>query len=209
VREGKLFDRALRLLVERQLVVVEVDDFGPPLVLPAEDFGDAWRETCADPLSPFGRYMRVGKTKDRWLREALEKLADEERRLHIQESDYDDPAAEWAPIPVDRDQPELQEVIAAVDDAAEKIGSDNGYTATRTEERNYVVDSLAAFRKRIKEATTISLPYIRQFAIDPLMRAGTYLGRNATGLAIEVAKARIRAWLMKVGIPWPFNWPNL
>jgi len=86
-----------------------------------------------------------------------------------------------------------------------QLRSDNGYSATRPEERNYALDGLNTFSKRLREAKTISIPYIRQYAIEPMRIAAKTLGRSAAGLAIDVLKDQIKIWLEKNGIPWPFG----
>jgi hypothetical protein len=73
--------------------------------------------------------------------------------------------------------------------------------------RNYVLDGLTTFSRALREKATVSLAYIRQYAAEPLTRALKSLGKSITGIAVEVAKARLREWLMKQGIPWPWTWP--
>lgn len=203
---SKLLDKALDILQEERLIEVEPDHFGPPLVIPKDEFSHNW-DSLVIANAIYSRYNRVNYTeKLQWLHTALLNLLKEEVRLHIQYSDFEPSNdEEWRPIPVEH-SPETEALITAIDDATEKIRTDNGYSATRPEEVKFVVDSLKTFNTRLKEYATLSLPYIRQYAIDPLWKAAKVLGRNVAGIAVEAAKARLKDWLMKAGIPWPFDW---
>ena len=200
VTNGRLLDLAINILKEAGVIDFDEDTFGPPLIIPDDYFSLGWRNSLGTDSPVYRRYTQGG---DQWLLSALDGLARQAERLGIQESDYDNPDGEWTPIPIDRTQEETIALIEAVDDTAEKLRSDNGYSAFKAEERNYVVDSLLAFGKRMREAATTSFPFIRQYALEPLARAAKALGRSATGLAVEVLKAKIKEWLMKQGIPWP------
>ena len=209
LHDGRLFDIAIEILTTNNLVSVDIDDFGPPIIIPSENFSEKFQNYCnlQPKTSLFNKYIRfLYSSKSSWLIDALKNVLNTEHKLDIQDSDYDNLHDEWSPIPVELEKPETQAVIAAVDDAIEKIRSDNGYTATQTEERDYVVDGLTTFRKRLKEAATISVPYVRQYAIEPLFRAGKSLGKSLAGLAIEALKSKIKDWMMKQGIPWPLDW---
>ena len=207
IRYGTLLDRALKLLAEKNLIVSEKDDFGPTLIEAVEWFEQALEREPDDSLSTlFRRFQKMGNQRNEWLQQALDGLANHELRLGVTDEDYEDQESEWSPIPVDRDQPETQAVIKAIDDVAEKIQADNGYSATHAEERKYVLDGLLAFGQQLKSAATISVPYIKQYAIDPIARAGKTLGKSVAGLAVEVLKAKLKEWMMRQGIPWPPNW---
>jgi hypothetical protein len=206
VDNDKLLDAALKQLAGEGLIELEEADFGDAIILQAGDLHSTL-EQLAEPKGAYRTFFRAGQHRERWLFTALDKVKSEAIRLDIQDSDFDNPEADWSPIPIDRDQPETKAVIAAVEDAAEKLRSDNGYAATKPAERQYVMDGLSMFLKRMKESGTVSIPYIRQYAIDPLTKAFKSLGRSATGLVVEVARAEIKAWLLKQGIPWPFEWP--
>ena len=205
IESGALLNAAIKLLVAENLITLELDDFAPELIIPS----DSLPQELID-LSDLGvlydRYRRAGAKRDAWLRDGLDQIYRESRRLNIKDSDYDNPEAEWSPITVDRDQPETQALINAVEDAAEKLRADNGYAATKPAERDYVVDGLALFLKRIKESAVVSIPYVRQYAIAPLSKAAKSLGRSATGVAVDVARTELKNWLLKLGIPWPFDW---
>jgi hypothetical protein len=110
------------------------------------------------------------------------------------------PHDEWEPLPLERDDPLLQKTVDAVDDTIEKVRSDNGYASNRPEEREYVLDGLSAFSKRLKEAASISLGYLKRYAVGPLRTLLTRFKDNAVGLAASVAKEALREWLRKKGI---------
>jgi len=211
IEKVPLLDQAVQWLEQLGLLSVYPDDFAPTLFSRPSDFSENWDRLISQPDGElFSRFVRVWTSEaqvDEWLRSTLYKVNITYEQLKIQPSDFKQPDQVWAPIPVEHDQPEVQAVIEATDDAVEKIRSDNGYAATYPEERSYVVDGLQAFGRRLREAGTISLPYIKQYAIEPIARATKTLGRSVGGIAIEVLKARLKEWLMKQGVPWPFDWP--
>ena len=93
-----------------------------------------------DLLAIFQRYGTLGdKGKRSWLNDALDQVAKERERLEVQDSDFDEPDYEWRPIPLDRDEPELQTAIRAVDEIVESVRTDNGYAANLG---NYILDAL-------------------------------------------------------------------
>jgi hypothetical protein len=107
---------------------------------------------------------------------------------------------EWEPLQLERDDPQLKKAIAAVDDTAEKVRSDNGYAANLPEEREYVLDSLSTLSRRLKEASSISLAYLKEFAFAPLAKLLRRFKGAAIGLAASVAREAIREWLKRKGI---------
>jgi hypothetical protein len=202
---NRLFKLALDWLSSKNVIDVIAGDFGPPLIERSELFDIAIEELWAEKPSPFNQFFRHNFSSP-WLREALQDLTRTQNRLRIVDADFDSLEKDWAPIPLDREEPTLQATITAVDEVTEQVRSDNGYAATYPEERKYVLDGLAAFGKHLKEAATISRPYIEKYAIDPLTKVAKRFGEAAIGVAVEVAKVRLRDWMMKAGIPWPFNW---
>jgi hypothetical protein len=126
VAPGKLLDLALTLLLEEGLITVEHDDFGPPLIVPCENFSTVFFTERAPENAVYRRYVRVGRTKDGWLREALDKLSIEQDYLGIQDSDFDNPESEWEPIPLDRDNPLLTDAVSKVDETIEQVRSPLG-----------------------------------------------------------------------------------
>src|SRR5205823_6541518 len=194
-----LFEAALELLQEFGIINVIRDPFGPPIISPSEDFHNRIEAVAKDRSFPFYKYRLTGDGEV-WLREALQSLDRSYSDLRIGAADFEIPDREWEPLPLERDDPLLQKAIDTVDETIEKVRADNGYAANLAEEREYVLEGLSAFSKRLKEATTISLGYIRKYAVGPL---GTLLMRfkeNALGLAASVAKEALREWLKRKGI---------
>ena len=85
-------------------------------------------------ISPFHSYSRLSNPLP-WLFEALERVEITRTRpglwLPIWKI-FD----EWAPLELDRTEPELTAVIEAVDDTIEAVRGDNGYAHTKPEERS-------------------------------------------------------------------------
>jgi len=123
----------------------------------------------------------------------------------IQGDDFDTPSGEWAPIEIDKSAPEFQAVVSSLDEAVEKIRTDYGYAATQPEERDYVLGGLAALQTQLRGKETVTIPFLRQYAIDPIWRASKTFGRSIVGIAIDVFKMRLKEWLMSVNIHWPFH----
>jgi hypothetical protein len=196
---SKLLDAAVRLLVAKEVVEVIHDDFGPSLFAPMPDFRANVAALRQDRLTPFYRAGLAGFSKD-WITEALQNLARSEKELGITDEDFDKPGSEWQPIPLDRSEPELQATINAVDAVVEAVRADNGYAATLPEERSYVLDGLAVLTKRLKDATTISAPFIRAYGIDPITRLARRFGGTAIELLVAAAKEALKEWLKKRGI---------
>ena len=196
-------DRALAFLEERGAISFIHDDFAGTTIKKQQDFGATVRR-LAGTHTAFHTYLQISN-RDNWMRSALRGV---NYQLLIDRSNRNMPPpseTEWRPIPLDRSEPELQAAIAAVDDTVDHIRADNGYAAERAEERAYVMDGLTTFARWLKERASISLPYIQKYGVEPLLRAAKTLGRSAVGIVVEVAQARLKDWLMKVGLPWPFG----
>lgn len=201
LEDDRIFDLATSWLVQNQVISVLSDDFGPSVLEPSADFAERSSELSEDTQSPFYRFKRTNFYKP-WLNEALKNLAKEAAFQALKDEDFSNPDREWEPIPLDRSEPKLTEVIESVEEAIKIVSADNGYAANRPEERNYVVDGLHTFWAGIKERASISLPYIRQYAIDPVFRGIKTLGQSAGGVALELFKLKLKEWLLSKGISW-------
>jgi len=138
---------------------------------------------------------------DQWLGEALLALDQQYEELQIKDEDFDDlPDREWEPLPIDRNDPDLKAVIEKIDDTHEQVRADNGYAAHLPEERAYIMDSLGMLAKKLKEASAISRPYIRRYAIEPLSLLIRRFGQAAIGLLATAAKEAFKEWLKKRGV---------
>jgi hypothetical protein len=207
IEPGSLLDAAISLLVEEKVFTLEVDDFAPELIIQENGIDDLldieWGGNFA---KLWAKYQRAGSKREQWIRDALDKIIREKIRLGVTKEDFNRPDAEWKPIPIDRRQAEVQDVIKAVEEATEKLQGDNGYAANQPEERAYVLGGLNSFKAEIKESSTTSVPFIRAYAMEPIARGLKTLGKSASGILLEVLKAKIRAWLT-TQMNWPFDWP--
>jgi hypothetical protein len=188
-------------LVQEGIINVVSDPFGPSIISQSESFSDRWKDLSKNEDFPLFKYIKIpfddGNT---WLHVALKNLDAEYRRLGIRDQDFDEPDKEWEPLPLERDDPQLQKAILTIDEALEKVRSDNGYAANLPEERQYVIDSLSAVSKRLKETTTVSLAYLRQVAFPALSKLLIRFKDTAIGLAASVAKEALKDWLKRKGI---------
>jgi hypothetical protein len=194
---NKLFELAVGWLNQRGIIDLITDPFGSPIISASSDFSDRWSELGEDKNFPLFKYHM---TDENWLQGALRSLDVEYRRLGIVDEDFDEPDKDWEPLPLEREDPQLQKAIDAVDDTAEKVRADNGYAAHLPEEREYVLDNLSALSKRLKEAQTVSLAYLREFAFAPLSKLLRRFKDAAIGLAASVAKEALKDWLKRKGI---------
>lgn len=207
VVDGPLLAKAIALLEQEKLIRLEEDYFGPELIHATDNFqSDLDNEfSIGEIYSLYDKYKRAGVGKDQWLSAALDKLAQTALRLGIQPEDFENLEAEWRPIQIDSEQAETKAVIEALDDATEKLRADNGYAANKPQEQAYVLAGLSTFAEQFKKKSEISLPFIRQYAIEPLTKAAKTLGRSVAGIVVDVLKQKLKIWLMKQGIPWPWD----
>jgi hypothetical protein len=195
----KIFEIAVTWLLQKGVIRLVPDPFGPPIIVTSPDFDDKYDQLSRDYNYPLYKYGMTADG-DSWLRDALKKLDEDYSQLDIAEADFDTPDEEWQPLPLERDDPQLQKAIAAVDDVAEKVRADNGYAANLPGEREYVLDGLSALSKRLKEASTISVAYLREFAFAPLSKVLRRFKDAAIGLAASAAKEALKDWLKRKGI---------
>jgi hypothetical protein len=199
-----IFWKAIDWMVSEGLVRLIEDEFAPTMIVRNAGFTTRVVELTKVQNTPLQKFADLNDDQ-LWLTAVLFEIEKRANEFGITDEDFNNPDLEWAPIPLDRSEPELNEVIESVDNAVEIVRADNGYAANKPEERNYVVDGLSVFRTRIKEAASISMPYIRQYAIDPTIRGIKTLGQSAAGVALELFKQKVKEWLVSRGIPW--LWP--
>ncbi len=99
--------------------------------------------------------------------------------LAVQSPDVD----EWAPLPIDRQNPKFEAAMGAVEDAIDTISADNGYAVSAPEERTSILASLKGSVEAIK-AGMPSLASIRAGLLAPLRFisekfVGTAMGETA------------------------------
>jgi hypothetical protein len=194
-----LLDRAIVILVEKVAIQVTVDDFGPPLFSKAAAFSAIWDELIKDQKSPFYKYAIMMENGRAWLDDALVSVNSKYEQLNIQAEEFDEPDAEWQPLPLDRDDPRLVRAIECLEGTFEEVRSDNGYSANLPEERGYVLDGLKRTIEKLRTESAISWGYLRKNALEPLQM----LIRRFSGAALEMtasaAKAAIFDWLKGSG----------
>lgn len=183
------------------------DDFGPTIIQRIPDLSGVRRALRTCDIPAVINYISSGEDEV-WLRAALQNLERAYSKLKIKDSDFDDrePDREWTPLPLDRDEPELEAVIVSLDETIEAVRGDNGYAEHMPEERSYVLDGLVAFSKKLKEATTISVPYLRRYAVEPISMLAKRFSKTALEITIAAAKEAIKTWLTKHGLGWLDTW---
>jgi hypothetical protein len=132
LKNGRLFDIAIETLMKDEVIAFERDDFGPPIMglSASTHFKLSEGDWFASDL-----YKKVDRVGLEWFNRAMDTLAETDSTLNIIDSDYDNPEAEWSPIQIDKSAPDLN-------DAVERVRSDNGYAATKPGERDYVLGGL-------------------------------------------------------------------
>lgn len=199
VQKYLVFQEAVTWLVDRGMITEVTDQFGPSIFALTSRSDAVLKDLEADKSLPFSKYALVTKAQD-WLRSALFAVNNTYDRLEITPDDFEDPDREWEPLPLDRNDPALQKAISALDDTIEQVRADNGYNAIVPEERNYVLDGLSAVSRRLKEAATISVPYLQKYALDPLAIIVRRFKDAALGIAAAAARQAVIEFLKQHGI---------
>jgi hypothetical protein len=188
------------------LVVVVRDQFGSEIIKRANDYENAWHEAAENSYGPFHRYALAGIDGDDWLRGALESINQKFDALDIKPADFeklkelDESSDGWAPIPLERPDEKLENVVEALEATIEELRGDNGYGTKRPEEKAYILEKLRPVTKRLKEDLEISWMYLKNFALEPLTLLIKRFGQAALGIAAASAKEAIKSWLKGKGI---------
>jgi hypothetical protein len=183
-----LVKAGMRLLQEVGVAETIKEAFGPPLYGRTDALTQDWLYTNASFHFPiFLRYSEIRNAD--WLKAAIADVNDKYFQLSLTEADFEEaPPSVWEPLQLDRGDEQLVEVTAKVDEAIASIEADNGYAANVPGERDYVVSSLKAFSKTLKENAQITVMQIKTFALEPL---GLVLNRFAgSALALVAAAAK-------------------
>ncbi|MDE1987720.1 MAG: hypothetical protein KGJ28_14375 [Alphaproteobacteria bacterium] len=191
--------RAIDWLVEREIVIRIEDDFGDTVYEQSYMGVQTFEAACQEPELPFGKYYRV-EDGGAWLRSALVNINRKYIELGITPEDFVTPDAEWEPLPLDRQDPLLQRAVDKLDETVEQVRSDNGYNAIVPEERNFVVQSLTVASETLKKADSTSVPFIRQYVLEPLKLVIRRFGPAALGVIATAAKDAVIEWLKSHGI---------
>jgi hypothetical protein len=196
-----LLRQAVKYLIEKEIIQVHLDDFGPSIMQTNSDFDTCWKKLESDPQTPFSRYRQLGdKVATDWLYQALESVNEHYSRLAITESDFEFPNKDWEPIPLDRGDAQLTRALIALDDTIEGLRIDNGYAASVPEERDFVANELAEASTKLKNTTSTSSGFIKAKIMDPLSRLIGRFGKASLGLLAEAARQSFIEWLKTKGI---------
>jgi hypothetical protein len=201
LQQSVLFNEAEKWLVKKHLVDVVEDDFGPTFYRKTLNYTDKWIELLTAPNSIFAKYATAADGDD-WLTSALERVNVAFEKLEITEADFADENkdAEWEPLPLHREEPELQTAIEAIDDTINLVRGDNGYAASVPEERKYILTVLSEASRRLHQEAEISVAWAKMSLFEPLQRLVNRFGPAAIGVAATVAMEAIKEWLKKKGI---------
>ena len=96
----------------------------------------------------------------------------------------------------------MKAVIDTIDQTLDQVQGDNGYADVHLKERAFVVDGLSAFSKRLKDASSISVQYIRRYGIEPLSLLTRRFSKAAHEVTVAAAREALKAWLVKHGLGW-------
>lgn len=199
--KGALLERGIEIAQNLGLIVVIRDTFGPDIIKKAGDYFGAWDEAISNEYAPFSKFALAGDDGHDWLRRALISINTKFDELEIKDTNFiEESRDEWSPIPLDRHDEELEQLTEAVDATIEGLRKDNGYGATYTEEKIYVLEKLSAANRRLKEDAQISWMYLKNFAVDPLVLLVRRFGGAAIGLLASSAVEALKIWLRKKGI---------
>lgn len=138
---------------------------------------------------------RVDKLADAKFEEILQELkspAQEPRSQPL--PDNDQPADEWEPLPIDREHPDVKDAIAKSEAALEQIEQNNGYAATKPDERNGIVEAIKGTLAAIKNGYP-SRQVIITGLLAPLKFIAKTFSGAFTGEAAKAAVAAIMRWL--------------
>jgi hypothetical protein len=152
-------------------------------------------EATGTPINNYGR----SSTPDSWIKQAPRNLERTRTKLEIRDADFRNEDKEWEPIPLDMAEPSLRTAIDSIDTTISRVSDSNGYAATMPEERAFVLDGLISFSSRLKQAASISRPYLR-IGFERLSMVIRRFGGTALEIVATAAKEALKEWLKKKGI---------
>jgi hypothetical protein len=195
-----LFEAGLKVAIEQELVRIIRDPFGPVVIVAHEEIYENWKKLQESGDLPFRNYG-LAPDKREWLQSALVTVNNTYRTLGMESTDFEEKAGdEWEPLPLDRNNEKVKEVLQRVDETIEQVRADNGYAVSAPEERAYVLDGLTTFRHKLDEATSISYGYIKKYGLEPLRTLSVRFGKAAIGIGAAAAKEAIIFWLKELGV---------
>jgi hypothetical protein len=192
--EGSLIDRwmiwerAIAWLLERDMIKIKYDAFGPPIFSKGPSFQGMWDKLAEDDDLPFSSFVAAGEAAD-WLLSALHSLENHFVNLDMKEGDFENPDAEWTPIQIDAEDPTVNKAVTSLEEIIEEVRSDNGYNATHPQERDYVLEGLQGTLSKFR-SSYVSAGYVR-IAIERLGMLGRRFAGTVRDGAITAAKAAL------------------
>ncbi|MBV9572073.1 MAG: hypothetical protein JO056_12610 [Alphaproteobacteria bacterium] len=198
----EIFRTALVWLRKKKLVKIIEDPFVDPMILRDGNSQQRLANIIKDDdTNPLVRFVEVDWNED-WIKRALRKINDKYVDLHFDTKDFDLPNAEWEPLPLDRSDPRLSEIIHGVDEIIETVRGDNGYAATLPEERSYVLTTLSTGSKILGTENSTSIPALRTYVIDPLVRIAKRFKDAALGVLADGTRAAIIEYVKQHAPQW-------
>ncbi len=195
-----MLDSAVSLLIKMGLVEARKGDFGPSIFRKSDHFDRLWDELGRDESLPFHHYQLLGRAGKTWLYGALREVNDEAARLLVGRKDFENPDAEWEPIPLERDNPKLKIARDKISETIEELRGNNGYSASVPEEKEFVTSELEYASNKLENGSTISWAFIRRKIMVPLGTLITRFGKASLGVAAEAAKQAVIEWLKSKGL---------
>jgi hypothetical protein len=182
------WDRAVAWLLSRNMIKIKNDPFGPPIFSQGPKFAEQWNTLIQDEDLPFSTYDAAGKSDD-WLIPALYSLENHFVNMDIKAEDFENPDFEWAPIKIDAEDPAVKKAISSLEGVIEDVRSDNGYSASHPQERDYVLEGLQGTLDKFR-SPSISAGYVR-VAIERLRMLGRRFAGTLKDVAIAAAKGAL------------------
>jgi hypothetical protein len=196
LQNGNLWAIATDWLMEKELVVAFSDPFGPPVYTQTDTFDSRFNDLFNSEM-PFQNAQASGDSR-RWAFQALRRVYEEEIRLSIRSSDFDDPESEWKPIPLEPSNLALQNAVISLDKTIVEIEQSNGYASEHPEERNFVLDNLRLLSQKLKSAGTVSVLYVRTHGLNVLKRVQDRFVDTAIGEGAKETTKAILRWLQEI-----------
>lgn len=194
IERWMIWDRAVAWLLARNMMKIKHDPFGPPVFTRSADFTKQWNELVKDEELPFSTYDAAGQSDD-WLIPALHSLDNHFVNMGIKAEDFENPDAEWAPIEVDSDDPDVKKAVSSLEQIIEEVRSDNGYSATLPQERDFVLQGLQGTLDKFK-SSSVSAGYVR-IAIERLGMLARRFAGTIKETAIAGAKVALTEFAKK------------
>jgi hypothetical protein len=192
-----LFGAAIDWLKSRDMISIVTDDFGPDIYTVSQTGEAHFNYLSRDPKSPFGKMQLVAASAKGWLDPALRQVNIKFDELKVQAADFENPDAEWRPLPLEKSDAQREQVIEALDNVVQNIEQTNEYAEKLPEEKAHVIAGLTTLATTLRTATSTSLPFIKTYGLDPLAKLLKRFAGAALETTISVARLALTEWLKK------------